>query len=188
MKYLHFVLWWQEISPSNSIGRLWKVSKYVLILCKTKILRTLKMQHLNSRRVSNRVNFFNVFSTFISFTMVILTHRGMERAFTAQLRYYWDTMHVVTIYVILVSLYIESFSLQTLREKCPNTEFFLVRIFPYSDRIRTRNVWQGSECTSDKLKSVFNPYIGRHWPTKIQRYWWLYALLYNIMIGQDFFI
>ena len=136
VKYLHFVLWWQEICPSNSIGRLWKVSKYVLILCKTKILRTLKMQHLNSRRVSNRVNFFNVFSTFISFTMVILTHRGMKRAFTAQLRYYWDTMHVVTTYVILVSLYIESFSLQTLREKCPNTEFFLVRIFGQYTRLR----------------------------------------------------
>ena len=25
---------------------------------------------------------------------------------------------------------------RTLREKCPNTEFFLVRIFPYFDRIR----------------------------------------------------
>ena len=149
MKYLHFVLWWQEISPSNSIGRLWKVSKYVLILCKTKILRTLKMQHLNSRRVSNRVNVFNVFSTFISFTMVILTHRGMKRAFTAQLRYYWDTMHVVTIYVILVSLYIESFSLQTLREKCPNTEFFLVRIFGQYTRLR---IWTLSRSESSITK------------------------------------
>ena len=169
MKYLHFVLWWQEICPSNSIGRLWKVSKYVLILCKTKILRTLKMQHLNSRRVSNRVNFFNVFSTFISFTMVILTHRGMERAFTAQLRYYWDTMHVVTIYVILVSLYIESFSLQTLREKCPNTEFFLVRIFPHSDWIRRDTLYLSVfSPNARKYGQEKTPYLGTFHAVKVQ--------------------
>ena len=28
-------------------------------------------------------------------------------------------------------------SQEALREKCPNTEFFLVRIFPHSDRIRS---------------------------------------------------
>ena len=31
--------------------------------------------------------------------------------------------------------YVQS-NILSLREKCPNTEFFLVRIFPYSDRIR----------------------------------------------------
>ena len=29
----------------------------------------------------------------------------------------------------------KSYLKNTLREKCPNTEFFLVRIFPHSDRI-----------------------------------------------------
>ena len=46
--------------------------------------------------------------------------------------------------------------LKSLREKCPNTEFFLVRIFPHSDRIRR---------DTDYL-SVFSPNAGKYGPEK----------------------
>ena len=42
---------------------------------------------------------------------------------------------------------------QTLREKCPNTELFLVRIFPHSDWIRR-----------DAYLSVFSPNAGKYGP------------------------
>ena len=45
---------------------------------------------------------------------------------------------------------------QTAREKCPNTEFFLVRIFPHSD-------WIGEDTP---YLSVFNPNAGKYWPEK----------------------
>ena len=41
----------------------------------------------------------------------------------------------------------ETEKILTLREKCPNTEFFLVRIFPHSD-------------------SVFSPNVGKYRPEK----------------------
>ena len=43
-----------------------------------------------------------------------------------------------------------------MREKCPNTEFFLVRIFPHSDRI-----WRDTE-----YLSVFSPNVGKYGPEK----------------------
>ena len=45
---------------------------------------------------------------------------------------------------------------QTVREKCPNTEFFLVRILPQSD-------WIGGDTP---YLSVFNPNAGKYWPEK----------------------
>ena len=39
-----------------------------------------------------------------------------------------------------------------LREKCPNTEFFMVRIFPHSDLTR-RDTW---------YLSVFSPNAGKY--------------------------
>ena len=39
---------------------------------------------------------------------------------------------------------------QTLREKCPNTEFFLVRIFPYSVQMR--------ENTDQKKLRIWTPF------------------------------
>ena len=42
----------------------------------------------------------------------------------------------------------------TLREKCPNTELFLVRIFPHSDWIRR----------GTKYLSVFSPNAGKYGP------------------------
>ena len=44
----------------------------------------------------------------------------------------------------------------TLREKCPNSEFFLVRIFPYSDWIRG----------DTKYLSVFSPNAAKYGPEK----------------------
>ena len=44
----------------------------------------------------------------------------------------------------------------TLREKCPNTEFFLVRIFPHLDWI-----WRDTE-----YLSVFSPTSGKYGPQK----------------------
>ena len=43
---------------------------------------------------------------------------------------------------------------QTLREKCPNTELFLVRIFPHSDRIRR----------DTEYLSLFSPNAGKYGP------------------------
>ena len=44
----------------------------------------------------------------------------------------------------------------TLREKCPNTEFFLVRIFPHSDWIRRDTPYL----------SVFSPNVAKYGPKK----------------------
>ena len=44
----------------------------------------------------------------------------------------WSYVFFIGSYLHNLSVYI----LTSLREKCPNTEFFLVRIFPYSDWIR----------------------------------------------------
>ena len=48
--------------------------------------------------------------------------------------------------------------LKPLREKCSNTEFFLVRIFPHSDWIR-RNT---------EYLSVFSPNAGKYGPEKLR--------------------
>ena len=45
---------------------------------------------------------------------------------------------------------------QTLREICPNTEFFLVRIFPHSDWIQRDTPYL----------SVFSPNVGKYGPEK----------------------
>ena len=39
---------------------------------------------------------------------------------------------------------------EALREKCPNTEFFLVRIFPYSARI-----WENTEQKKLRIGTLF---------------------------------
>ena len=44
----------------------------------------------------------------------------------------------------------------SLREKCPNTEFFLVRIFPHSGLIRRDTPYL----------SIFSPNAGKHRPEK----------------------
>ena len=50
----------------------------------------------------------------------------------------------------------------TLREKCPNTEFFLVRKFLDSDWIFSPNPGKyGSEKTPYQYLSVFSPYAGK---------------------------
>ena len=48
--------------------------------------------------------------------------------------------------------YKQYFPFQSLREKCPNTDFFLVRIFPHSDWI-----WRDT-----KYLSVFSPNAGKY--------------------------
>ena len=53
---------------------------------------------------------------------------------------------------------------QSLCKKCPNTEFFLVRIFPHLDLIRR---------DTDYL-SVFSPNAGKHGPEKL-RIWPLFT-------------
>ena len=51
---------------------------------------------------------------------------------------------------------ISTFLTFSLHEKCPNTELFLVRIFPHSDRIRTETPYL----------SVLNPNVGKYGPEK----------------------
>ena len=49
----------------------------------------------------------------------------------------------------------------TLREKCPNTKFFLVRILPHSDWIR-----RNSNLFGTSYLSVFSPNTGKYGPEK----------------------
>ena len=51
----------------------------------------------------------------------------------------------------------------TLHEKCPNTEFFLIRIFPHSDSIRG----------DTEYLSIFSMNVGKYGPQKI-RIWTLF--------------
>ena len=55
-----------------------------------------------------------------------------------------------------------------LREKCPNTEFFLVRIFPHSDWIRRNTPYL----------FVFSPNAGKYGPEKL----WIQALFTSWII------
>ena len=58
----------------------------------------------------------------------------------------WSYVFFIGSYLHNLSVYI----LTSLREKCPNTEFFLVRIFPYSDWIREK---------TDQKNSVFGHFL-----------------------------
>ena len=58
----------------------------------------------------------------------------------------WSYVFFIGSYLHNLSVYI----LTSLREKCPNTEFFLVRIFPYSDWIREN---------TDQKNSVFGHFL-----------------------------
>ena len=59
-------------------------------------------------------------------------------------------------FLIILPHFVITKSYPTLREKCPNTEFFLVRIFPHSDWIQT----------DTKYLSVFSPNAGKYGPEK----------------------
>ena len=54
--------------------------------------------------------------------------------------------------------------LSTLYEMCPNTEFFLVRLFPHSDWLRR----------DTKYLSIFSPNAGKYGPGKL-RIWTLFT-------------
>ena len=56
----------------------------------------------------------------------------------------------------------------TLREKCPNTEFFLVPIFPHSDWIRR----------DTEYPSVSSRNAGKYGPEKTLRIWTLFTQCY----------
>ena len=58
--------------------------------------------------------------------------------------------------VICIATYDES-DKETLREKCPNTEFFLIRIYPHSDWIRRETLRIQSECW--KIRTRKAPYL-----------------------------
>ena len=61
---------------------------------------------------------------------------------------------------------------KVLREKCPNTEFFLVRIFPHSDWIRR--------------DTVFSPNVGKYGPQKTPYFDTFHAVgaSWFLMVGQ----
>ena len=64
--------------------------------------------------------------------------------------------------------------LYTLREKCPNTELFLVCVFPHSDWIRTRNnsvfghFSRSAYCLSRKILSMELYSSSRYLPWKVE--------------------
>ena len=52
----------------------------------------------------------------------------------------------------------------TLREKCPNTEFFVVRVFPYTDSIRRSTLWisafsPNTGLNTGKYEPEITPYL-----------------------------
>ena len=63
-----------------------------------------------------------------------------------------------------------------LREKYPNTEFFLVLIFPYSDQINLRiwtlftqcNTWQGSRVCYEELWNIFTISLVTVWIVSVE--------------------
>ena len=61
----------------------------------------------------------------------------------------------------------------TLCEMCPNTEFFLVRIFPHSDWIRRDII------TFTSYLSAFNPNAGKYGPEKTPNLDTFYAVLFS---------
>ena len=66
------------------------------------------------------------------------------------IRYILDVLFIPFIYIYSYLHFL------TLREKCPNTEFFLARIFPYLDRIERFTPWI----------SVFSRNTGKYGPEK----------------------
>ena len=62
---------------------------------------------------------------------------------------------------------------QTLREKCPNTELFLVRIFLYLDWIQRFTGWI----------SVFSPNTGKYGPEKTPNLDTFHTVLWNQLIA-----
>ena len=70
----------------------------------------------------------------------------------------------------------KKFSTLSLREKCPNTELFLVRVFLYSDWIR--------RFTRSYFWSVFSPNTGKYGP-EITRYFDTFHAEYSWDIYQE---
>ena len=64
-------------------------------------------------------------------------------------------LHIKRCTWIALSYWLKSWRYLTLREKCPNTEFFLVRIFP-----RSGWIWRDTEF------SVFSSNTGKYGPEK----------------------
>ena len=75
---------------------------------------------------------------------------------------YYIMLYYITYYIILYSL----------REKCPNTEYFLVRIFPYSD-------WIQSECR--KIRTRKNSVFG-HFSRSDYIILYYYIILHYIIL------
>ena len=85
-----------------------------------------------------------------------------EKIFNGKLRFlcsveYWLHPQVHLILTHIPIIWIDGIALYaTLREKCPDTEFLLVRIFPHSDRVRR----------DTKYLSLFSPDAGKYGPEK----------------------
>ena len=69
-----------------------------------------------------------------------------------------------------ISYFDETSHKSSLREKCPNTEFFLVRIFPHSDWIRRDTPYL----------SVFSPNAGKCGPEKTP-----YLDTFHVVVSKD---
>ena len=72
--------------------------------------------------------------------------------------YFIFHIYMFFIYLIYIYLYIKCFlfvSSISLREKCPNTEFFLIRTFPHSDWMRRDSLRIQSECGKIRARKNF---------------------------------
>ena len=71
---------------------------------------------------------------------------------------------IIIVYRSLVGKVWQLFDSTSLREKCPNTDIFLIRIFPHSAWIRRDTAYH----------SVFSPNAGEYGPEKL-RIWTLFT-------------
>ena len=78
------------------------------------------------------------------------------KLFEAILKNFFEYFLLRLVFDYQILRILEKVTQLSLREKCPNTEFFLVCIFPHSDWI-----WRGTE-----YLSVFSPNAGKYGPEK----------------------
>ena len=92
--------------------------------------------------VSGNVNIlWNFAYTSNEYYLLFIRWKEMRSARKYRSIYYVPTFNASTLIYLKTStknwlIFETSFHSNALREKCPNTEFFLVRIFPHSDWIR----------------------------------------------------
>ena len=97
--------------------------------------------------MTQRYGYFWHFKTSFSTTFWVLFFKKI----ISHIILYYLTNFIVWLLLLLEILGNMCFVITTLREKCPNTEFFLVRIFLYSDQKKLRHFLQKVSFPEDDI-------------------------------------